>query len=339
MSDPEITASSKSVSLVDLARFLAGPDQKYNYFHGKIYSFIPPSTEMVNKFLGELKFIADAAPNRHPASILVGDFSTLIKQEAIQVLAAPNGHFTIFNEVRDRKLPTCLYFAIIAPAHRADGTTSYAEACHTINFIRSFLTLYFGKLLFYDWVADFDFDLEGKLSFSGGFVRLPLYADLFKIVHPTLANAIIDRLSKQQSPFREQFQTACNFLSNALNQKDEAFRFSSYWIALEVISRGRSAAIRSRLAHAYGKPEKFFVDEGLRFSEISKIRHYLLHKGQFKTLKSYQERLLQLYFWDIVLDEINLPPGGLSYALVQSGVIEQEVRETTPAPESNKDAQ
>jgi hypothetical protein len=326
----------KSLSLTEIANFLAGPDRRFNYFHGKIYSFIPPSIEPVRKFFNELKFIADAAPNRQPASIVIGDFSKLLQQETIQVLAARNGQFTMFCEIRDRKLPSCLYFSIIAPAHRENGVTGYAEANQTINFVRSFLILYFGKLLFYEWIADFDFDLHSQLSFSGGFVRMPLFADFFKIIHPSLATDIVKRLSQQQDAFREQLQIASNFVSSALNQKDEALRFSSYWIALEVLSQGTSKAIRARLARAYDAKHPF-VDGWLRFSEIAAIRHNLLHKGRFATLKSYQERLLQLYFWDIVIDRINLPAQRLAETLVQSGMIEQELQATTVRPEPNSE--
>jgi hypothetical protein len=243
--------------------------------------------------------------------------------------------FAVFYEVRDRKLPSCQYFAIVSPAQKTNGTTHYAEAYQTISFVRTFLAAYFGKLLSYEWVADFDFDLAGQISFSSSYLRLPLFADVVRIVNPSLASAIIERLSLQPRQFREQFQIACNFFNGAMDQKDEALRFSSYWIALEVIARGTSGAIRNRLEKAYNNAPRSFVDTILRFSEIAEIRHNLLHKGQFKTLKSYQERLLQLYFWDVVINEINLPAQGLTQALVQSGIIEEEIRATSGPGNTN----
>ena len=326
MTDDASILSMKSVSLADLAKSFTGRDRKFNYFHGKIYSLIPPSVDQALNFMNGIRLVADAAPNRHPVQILVGDFSTLIKQSITRVLAMKDDKFVAFHEIGDRKLPSCPYLAIIAPAHKVNGSTGYAEANQAIAFVLAFFMLSFGKLLSYEWVANFDFDLDGQISFSGEFIRMPLYSDFFRVIDQNFSNEIIERLSKQQDYFRDQFQTACNFVSSALNQKDEAFRFSSYWIALEVLSRGGSGAIRAKLARAYGNAATSFVDKNLRFSEISKIRHDLLHKGQFKTLKSYQERLLQLYFWDIIADQINLPAHGLALALVQSGIIEEEIR-------------
>ena len=51
----------------------------------------------------------------------------------------------------------------------------------------------------------------------------------------------------------------------------------------------------------------------------------MIHKGVFQKLYAYQERLLQLYFWDIVINKIGLKPRGLSRLLINSGVVEQEL--------------
>jgi hypothetical protein len=324
-----MTENKKTISLKDLAISLAGPDQKFNFFHAQIFSFIPPSQEQVERFLREITLPADAAPNRHPASIFIGDFSTLIKHGGTHVLATNKGNLTAYYEFHDRKLPECQYLAIVSPAHKKDDSTNYSQAYETINFVRAFIAAFFGKLLFYERIAAFDFDLEGKIAFSTEYFRMPLYADFAKIIDSNLASNIVARLTQQQNDFRQKFQIACNFLSGAINQKDEAFRFSSYWIALEVLARGTSGAIRAQLAKAYANAPSSFINVDLRFDEIAGIRHNLLHKGQFTTLKSYQERLLQLYFWDIAIHQINLAPQRLTQSLVQSGIIEEELRATT----------
>jgi hypothetical protein len=110
----------------------------------------------------------------------------------------------------------------------------------------------------------------------------------------------------------------------AMNQTDEAFRFTSYWIALEIIVGGKSDSIRSQLAKAYGEKKKSFADDHLFFKEISDVRHALMHEGRFGVLTSYQERLLQLYFWDIIIHQVGLDPRRLASALVESGIIGKE---------------
>src|ERR1700732_3262150 len=132
-------------------------------------------------------------------------------------------------------------------------------------------------------------------------MRVPRYGDLFRIVDAALMNEITERLAAQQADYRKRLQRACNFFDLALGQKDEAFRFSSYWIALEIIVGGKSDAIRSKLSVAYGQQNKSFANENLFFKEIEGIRNNLIHTGDFGLLTSYQERLMQLYFWDIVI--------------------------------------
>lgn len=321
----------QQISLTELAKSLAGPGRRYNYFHAKVFSLVAPSLEELVHFFKNVTFDSSSTPGNQPASILVADFSPLIKHQATHVLSVANGQLRALYEISDRKLPSCPYFAIIAPALKTEISTSYADADQAINFVRTLLALHFGKLLFYESVTDFDFDLEGKVAFSSAAFRVPMFADFARILDWQLALDILNRLKNQQKDFREQFQSACNFISGALNQRDEPFRFSSYWIALEVLSRGTSGAIRAKLARAYNA-SKSFVDSDLRFGEIAEIRHNLLHKGQFKTLKSYQERLMQLYFWDIAIDQMNLRHRALAQDLAKSGIIEQEIDATTPKP-------
>jgi hypothetical protein len=179
-----------------------------------------------------------------------------------------------------------------------------------------------GKMYFYTKAAEFDFFDESKISFSGRIFRLPMYADNMGILDSKLANKLIVRLGVQQPPFRATLQRACSFLSQALDQDDESFRFASYWVALEVLA-GKTQAIRAQLAAAYGKTPQY-VDNNLLFSELSFMRHQLLHNGQFSILRSYQERLLQLYFWDIIIFKLGLPSRGLSRLLVESEFVKME---------------
>jgi hypothetical protein len=241
-----------------------------------------------------------------------------------QVLAiGEDQKLTVHTRVDKSELPDCNYLAMISPVDKTAEGFSYARAFESINFLRSLFSLSFGKLPFYAWVADFDFDEKGVVSLPGDVVRLPLFADVFKILDAVLLGEIVERLAVQQADYRKRLQRACDFFDMALDQKDEAFRFSAYWIALEILVGGKSGAIRSELSKSYGQQNKAFADQ-LLFKEIEQMRHDLMHKGEFKKLESYHERLLQLYFWDIVIHQIRLKPRGLALILVNSGLIEQE---------------
>ena len=113
-------------------------------------------------------------------------------------------------------------------------------------------------------------------------------------------------------------------MSDAINQVNSAHRFSLYWIALEIMC-GTGDAIRAELAKAYSERNKAFADDRLRFKELVEMRSELMHRGRFSPFADWQERLMQLLFWDVVIHQMNLPHRGLAMALVKSGLIEREV--------------
>jgi hypothetical protein len=334
--------TAKPTTLAELAKHIASSYPDFESFHGKLFSFIPPSEKDVSGFLNELKLSREAFPNKHPCALLVGDLGSIVSHTASLVPATSGDKLLVQYKIDAANLPKCTYLAFVSPFSKIDGTSSYSLAFESINFARAFLSLFFGKLIFYSHIADFDFDLEGKVSLPSPIFRMPLYADFFKSFDSQLCAEIVSRLSLQLADYRLRLQRACNFISNAMNQTDEGFRFASYWIALEVLVGSTDDAIRAALMTAYGYRNKKQVDEQLLFNRISSARHDLIHKGTFGVLPSYFERLMQLYFWDIVLFQLNLPRRGLAELLVGSGMVENEVNRAassfeTPAARAPQD--
>ncbi len=225
----------KPTTLAELAKHIAGSPPEFELFHGKLFSFIAPSEKDVSDFLSELKFSREAFPNKHPCSLLVGDLGSIVSHTASLVPAASDGKLSVQYRIDAANLPKCTYFSLVSPFSKVDGTSSYSPAFESINFVRAFLSLFFGKLIFYSHIADFGFDIEGKVSLPSPVFRMPLYADFFKLFDSQLCAEIVSRLSLQLNDYRLRLQRACNFISNAMNQNDEGFRFASYWIALEVL--------------------------------------------------------------------------------------------------------
>lgn len=316
----------KPATLAEIAKQLAGANAEFKNFHGKLYSFIPPSQDKVIGFLNQLKFSRESFPNKHPCAILIGDLSGIISHQSTLIPATNDGKLLIQYRIDSGNLPKCTYLALISPFASADGNSSYALAFESINFTRTYLSLFFGTLTFYTHVADFDFNIDGQVSLSSPIFRMPLFSDFFKIFDASLSTELLGRLKLQLPDFRARLQRACNFFANAMNQRDEGFRFASYWIALEVLVGSTDDAIRQKLADAYGYKNKSEVDDKLYFSSISTARHDLIHNGLFSRFYTFQERLLQLYFWDLVIAQVNLPHQALARVLVTSGVIEQELR-------------
>ncbi len=315
---------TKQLSLAELAQSFARSNASFNYFHGKIFSFIVPDLQQFTVFAEGLAIRSQSFPNEHPATIIVGKFAPLVTSQIEGVMAVEEGQLKLYHRVLKAELPDCNYLALISPAERHSSATSYAKAFDSISFLKTYLALSFGKLSNYSWVADFDFDERGVVSLTGPTVRMPMFGDLFRILDPVLMTEISNRLAFQRDEYRSRLQRACKFFDMALGEKDEAFKFSSYWIALEIIVGGKSDAIRTKLSASYGQRNKAFADEKLLFKEIEGIRHELFHKGRFQILRSYQERLLQLYFWDLVIEQVGLKSRGLALKLVESGIVEEE---------------
>lgn len=214
------------------------------------------------------------------------------------------------------------YLCLFSPVEKQSGQSSYKKAFESINFELSRLLLPFGKRIAYQHVTDFDVSADGNIHFSGNYFRMPLYADDFGSLDSEIYNEISKRLVFQTENFRTKLQQASNFMALSLRQNDEAFRFSSYWIALEILV-GKSNAIRAKLSSAYGENSQF-VDNNLYFKRVSDCRHDLMHSGKFGMLPSYFERLLHLFFWDIVMHQIGLPCKRLAESLCLSGLIQLE---------------
>jgi hypothetical protein len=317
-------ARESNRTLADVANSFTKLNSSYNYFHGKIYSFIPPEPQKFAEFSAAFRVQSKMFPNSHPATMVVGKLASLVPAQISQVMAVEDEQLRVLMQVAELKIPDCNYLAIISPVENGASGTDYQRAIESINFLRTITALPFGKLPFYGWIADFDFNAAGVLSVPGDIIRMPMYGDFFKILDFGLVNEITGRLALQQADYRTRLRRATGFFDKALSENDEAFKFSSYWIALEIVVGGKSDAIRSKLAAAYEQRNKKFADDKLMFKEIEGMRHDLIHKGIFSLLTSYQERLMQLLFWDIVIHQIGLRPRGLAKTFVESGLVEQE---------------
>lgn len=307
----------ETITLADIAAQFVKLNKSFEQFHVKIFSVVTPNLPQFEEFVRALKLPTGCIPTRHPFNVLVGDLSSVVTVQSTMVPSIKEGTLVMNSFVSDAKLPNCPYVAIVAPESKIGG-----GAITAINFARAFLCLNFGSLVHYTLVAEFDFDASGKASFGGPVFRLPMFADLARFPDVSIANEIAARLALQMDPYREKLQRACDFMSSALNQKDEAFRFAAYWIALEVLV-GTGGAIQDALAKAYGENRQF-VDDSLCFKELAQMRIQLVHFGKFRTLLSYQERLLQIYFWEIVRSQIGLACRKLAVALVNSGQVAEE---------------
>ena len=93
--DSYVMSDFKPATLAEVAKQLAGVNAEFKNFHGKLYSFIPPSQDEVIGFLNQLKFFRDSFPNKHPCAILIGDLSGIISHQSTLISAANDGKLLI----------------------------------------------------------------------------------------------------------------------------------------------------------------------------------------------------------------------------------------------------
>jgi len=99
---------------------------------------------------------------------------------------------------------------------------------------------------------------------------------------------------------------ALNLFGRAVQERDEAFRFSLYWIALEVISVTKGHGVAAKLGNAYSRHPQYALEE-LEFRAAHNYRQALFHKGIMQSFTARLERLMQCYFYDLLRARLNLP--------------------------------
>lgn len=114
---------------------------------------------------------------------------------------------------------------------------------------------------------------------------------------------------------REAVQFACEVLGRAVHQDDETFRFTLYWVALELISHSKGDGVAVKLGNAYGT-NKTFASRSLEFDSIYKLRHAVVHKGKRAVLDARMERVMQCCFVDLLRARLDLPCKRLSEGYV-----------------------
>lgn len=311
-------------TLAQLASALGQGQPGTTLCHAKVFSCLRHDPESVVRALAEL---GDQGPRGQNAAVaLVAiDISKLNLVEAKAILFEKDERLVVWMDLRDRKLPEAKFLMVTARATRTGSETSYATALTMINRVRAILSARYGTLAFFREVVTFDFDSDGKTHYGSDLVRMPMESEFLFFPAPfpdKLANDILSSSALNSGRDR-----AISFLAKAFDEQDEIFRFTAYWIALEVLCGGSAGTIRARLARAYGIRPVQSVDSVLRFSDIADLRHGLLHKGTFKSFRPYQERLMIAYFWGLFFASEGHPIDRLAEGLIRTDSVGREIEE------------
>lgn len=293
----------KLTTLEDLARIFSEQDPSFTNFHAKVFSPLlseDQASQLINSIFKISKFVT---PEKHPFIIAYGSFSNLLSQSISGFLNVKDGKIAAFLYQNRKNIPDCNTIAVISPYERNGRSSSYINAFRAIDYAKFLSTLEFGRSAIYDYLGDFDFDLNGVPTLSSNPFRTPQPEDFSSYVANT---ELTSQIQKQNPYIRSKIEVSLKIFSYALNLNDEMLRFFNYWTAIEIICATTSNGIRSILCKIYDSNPKY-VDEKIHFREIARMRHELIHSGNFVALSAFQERLMHYYFWDILLYKIGCP--------------------------------
>lgn len=135
--------------------------------------------------------------------------------------------------------------------------------------------------------ASVDLTKPDRLSASSDIVETFAMPDMFCFSALESMAQLSERVQfNHAGEFRQRVSVALTFLGRATSEMDSTIRFSSMWIALEVVAGG------------YGKVEKLLStlagsnDVKKQLGEIKRARDNLFHHGQRYNLSQEQERLI-----------------------------------------------
>jgi hypothetical protein len=210
------------------------------------------------------------------------------------------------------------YFIICSPCITDGVFTNYFLPLRTRDIILGLLTSLAGRTVFLDHICDQVLNPASlqESAFTKVF-RVPHHDDFIAFNDPTILHETIDALLALPDEARDSILFAHNVFGRAIQEKDEWFKFSLYWISLEMIAQTKGDGLAAKLGNAYGR-NKAFAYDNLEFRKIYDRRHALFHKGQQQSLDSRSERLTQLYFFELLRLRLHLPCKHLALTAIEA---------------------
>jgi hypothetical protein len=187
---------------------------------------------------------------------------------------------------------------------KLDIVTTILRTHTGINFMREVV---------YEGEVDAGID---RFSFMSKAIKLPQPAEGPHVskINWLQSKEIFEILETKQKEIRDRVKLSLEYFGRALDEIDSFFL---YWTALEILCKGTSQAIKSRLQKALGLKSLQEV-EAIGFGKIASWRHDFFHKGIRPVLSADVERFIQLVFLDLLRYELNLQPALHTISLIQA---------------------
>ena len=285
------------LDLADLARSFAELSPAFRSTRIELHTVDIRDSERSITFLREC---AAASFPRHPSALAIctiKDFK-VFTSVAIPYVKDANTIGWV-NRIDELTLPTTSAIFIGSPVVHTDSTTNDSLATEAISQVRALIVSAFGRAVLLARAATFFVSADkGEVSFVSPVFRTPQALDFRAAADPGLLSEIAFNQKTAKESDQVALRQAFDFCGRAAVETDEAFRFTLYWLALEVAAGGKSDAIAARLGQAYGA-SKTFAYENLGLRSIADARHDFLHRGVRPDLTHVVERSMQAYLIDL----------------------------------------
>lgn len=176
----------------------------------------------------------------------------------------------------------------------------------SLDIVRALLSLQLGSCFFFDEVLETTIDMQtGSHSIASEAVKVSHTGPYLSANRWSSLRVLSEKLSTGELKGRIEF--ALERLAIALKRGGD---FLDYWIALEVLCNGTAAAVRARLARAYGLSRPHDVDDEFGFDLVAAARHGLVHRGERVAFSPAFEEYMNAMFLDILCYETGIPEVG-----------------------------
>ncbi|MCC7251603.1 hypothetical protein [Hyphomicrobium sp.] len=289
-------------------------EQRYNSTLFQLFSI---DQELVDQ-IGELCGALTVGHPPFPIALHIVELRGF-KAPKVEIVRSPSRPVTLTAKLGELSLPDGKYLSICAPVVHTNTGTQEKEAREAIARSLGLFVASLGRGFLIGRAAEFVVAAGDELrqSFISDAIRAPQAWDFARWGHSTDLSDLAKAIELSDADLRSRIAYGASIFGRAALEHDDTFRFTLYWLALEVIADGGEKEVTGHLANAYNIDLKA-VRDGLELRHCIRMRADLFHKGQPPQLTPRTERLLQGFFLDLLRYELGLPCNRLVEQLIAS---------------------
>ncbi|UPJ57932.1 hypothetical protein [Bradyrhizobium sp. 192] len=315
MTDETTTPSAKDDYFIQVAKRYAAKDPRFQATLFSYYSVDPSFKDDLAKLFSGLSV---GRKSWHPFGFVIADMKNREVLHLDHRVIAVHPGLNLFADQRKFALPDACYMVLFSPCVAREGFNDYFLAMRTRDVVLGLLASLAGRTICLDHISDqvlVAATLE-ETSVSNAF-RVPHPYEFVAFNDPAILSETLDAILALPEEARDSILFAQNVFGRAVQERDEWFRFSLYWISLEMIAQTKGDGVAAKIGNAYGQNKTYAYDD-LEFRSVYERRHALFHKGSFSSFDSRSERLIQLYFFELLRLRLHLPCKRLAEAAISA---------------------